>query len=117
MLGSLLGLSNVYGSKSSGYGSSSSGHGFHGSLSSGHGSHGSLSSGHGSLSSGYGSLSSGYESGNCCPLVVNTKSFLALLGFMALAVFFLNNVIEMSALPVRRKKRSLNSIDDVLVKG
>jgi hypothetical protein len=33
---------------------------------------------------------------------------------MALAVFFLNNVIEMSALPVRRKKRS---IDDILVKG
>ena len=93
MLGSLLGLSNVHGSYSSGHGS------------------------HGSVSSGYGSLSNGYGSGNCCPLVVNTKSFLALLGFMALAVWFLNNVIEMSALPVRRKKRSLISIDDVLLKG
>ena len=33
MLGSLLGLSNVYGSSSSGYGSLSSGHVLHGSLS------------------------------------------------------------------------------------
>ena len=98
MLGSLLGLSNGQGSYSSG-----------------HGSHGSSSSGHGSVSSGYGSISSGHGSGNCCPLVVNTKSFLALLGFMALAVWFLNNVIEMSALPVKRKKRSL--IDNVLFKG
>ena len=91
MLGSLLGLSNGHGSYSSGHGS------------------------HGSVSSGYGSLSNGYGSGNCCPLVVNTKSFLALLGFMALAVWFLNNVIEMSALPVKRKKRSL--IDHVLFRG
>ena len=63
----------------------------------------------------YGSHSgSGYS--NCCPLVVDPLIFTALVGFMFAAVYLLQTVIDMSALPGpgRRKKRS---VLDVFIQG
>ena len=61
----------------------------------------------------YGSYSgSGYSS--CCPQVVDPKTFLALISFMAAAVYLLQTVIDMSALAGRRKKRS---VVDVFLQG
>ena len=57
----------------------------------------------------YGSYSgSGYSS--CCPQVVDPKTFLALISFMAAAVYLLQTVIDMSALGGRRKKRSVLNV-------
>ena len=72
----------------------------------------------GILGSGYGhhgAYSSGY--GDCCPPVVDPLAFAALLGFLALAVYFFNNLIAMSMLMMRRKrrrKRELNLYSDTV---
>ena len=50
----------------------------------------------------YGSYSGG---GDCCPLVVDPLTYAALLGFIALATYFLNILIAMSMLMMRRKRR------------
>ena len=41
----------------------------------------------------------------CCPLVVDPLTFIALLSFISLAVFFLNIEITMSNLMAKRRKR------------
>ena len=50
----------------------------------------------------YGSYSGG---GDCCPLVVDPLTYASLLGFIALATYFLNVLIAMSMLMMRRKRR------------
>ena len=52
-----------------------------------------------------GSYSSGYG-GKCCPPVVDPYTFLALIGGIALATFFLQMAIVVAGIPVGRKKRS-----------
>ena len=48
---------------------------------------------------------------NCCEGVVDYKAFLSLIGFLALATWFLQNLIEMSMLEMmRRKKRNIDNI-------
>ena len=44
----------------------------------------------------------------CCPLVVEPLTYIALLSFIALAVYLLNEQIQMSMLMMARKKRQLN---------
>lgn len=60
-------------------------------------------------SSGYGSHSSGYES-DCCPPVIDPLTYIAFLGFIALATYFLNQFIAMSMIEMAsgRKKRESN---------
>ena len=65
---------------------------------SGYGSHGSYSSGHGS---------------DCCPLVVDPLTLLSLGAFLAAAVYLLNELIAMSMLMARRRKRDLISLDQI----
>ena len=65
---------------------------------SGYGSHGSYSSGHGS---------------DCCPLVVDPLTLLSLGAFLAAAVYLLNELIAMSMLMMRRRKRDLISLDQI----
>ena len=66
------------------------------------------SSSHGSYS-GYGS--SGHD---CCPLVVDPLTLLALGAFLAAAVYLLNELIAMSMLMMARKrKRSANLAKDL----
>lgn len=58
---------------------------------------------------------SGYG-GNCCDLVVDPLTFIALVGFIALATYFLQQFIEMSMLEMMRRKkrkRSINEPDNV----
>ena len=67
------------------------------------------SSGYGHSSSGYGhsgSYSSGYD--DCCPPVVDPLTYIALLSFLAAAVYLLNEQIAMSNLMVRRKREVKN---------
>ena len=47
---------------------------------------------------------------DCCPPVANPKDLITLLGFIALATYFLQQLIGMSMLMMggRRKKRSLH---------
>lgn len=66
------------------------------------------SSSHGSYS-GYGS-----SSHDCCPLVVDPLTLLALGAFLAAAVYLLNELIAMSMLMMARKrKRSANLAKDL----
>ena len=66
------------------------------------------SSSHGSYS-GYGS-----SSHDCCPLVVDPLTLLALGAFLAAAVYLLNELIAMSMLMMARKrKRSVNLAKDL----
>ena len=54
--------------------------------------------------------------GDCCPLVVDPKTFLVLLGFIGLAVYFLQIEITMSMLMMarKRKRRSFTHISPPL---
>ena len=92
-----MGKSEPLSAYSSGYGHSSSGHG------------------------GYGSHSSGYGS-DCCPLVVDPLTWLALLSFIGAATYLLNEVIAMSMLMMmRRRKRSrimsFRELNDLIKSG
>ena len=60
-----------------------------------------------SASQNSGSYSSGYG-GDCCPPVVDPLTYIALLSFLAAAIYFLQQQIEMSMLmmPGKRRKRS-----------
>ena len=72
-------------------------------------SYGHSSSGYGHSSSGYGGHSGSYSSGyhdDCCPLVVDPLTLVALLSFLAAATFLLNQQISMSNLMVRRKREN-----------
>ena len=81
-------IQDLVGLRSDSYGRQSSGHGGH----SGHSGHsGSYSGGHGD---------------DCCPLVVDPLTVLALLSFLAAATFLLNQAISMSNLMVRRKREN-----------
>ena len=54
--------------------------------------------------------------GDCCDLVVDPLTFIALVGFIALATYFLQQFIEMSMLEMMRRKkrkRSINEPDNV----
>lgn len=51
-----------------------------------------------------GSYSSGYGS-SCCPLVIDPMTLLALLGFLAAAVYLLNELIAMSMLMMARRRK------------
>ena len=62
-------------------------------------------------SENYGSFSSGGGS-MCCPLVVDPLTFISLLGFIGLAAYFLNDLIAMSNLMAKRKKRGFSSFWD-----
>ena len=44
---------------------------------------------------------------SCCPSTVDSKTFVAFAGFIALATYLLLTVIDMSNLGRRRRKRSL----------
>ena len=57
----------------------------------------------------YGSYSGG--GGDCCPLVVDPLTYASLLGFIALATYFLNVLIAMSMLMMRRKRRRKRETD------
>ena len=56
----------------------------------------------------YGSFSGG---GDCCPLVVDPYTLLALKLFLAAAVYLLNTVITMSTLMMARRRRRKRSND------
>jgi len=73
--------------------------------------------GYGHSNSGYsgayssqlaGSYSSGYD--DCCPLVVDPLTFIALLSFLAAAVYLLNEQIAMSMLMMPGKKRKRRQV-------
>ena len=49
-----------------------------------------------------------YYEAECCPLVVDPLIVLALIGFIALATYLLQTVIDMSMLGKRRRKRSFS---------
>ncbi len=49
--------------------------------------------------------SSGYGHDDCCPLVVDPLTLVAILGAIAAATFFLNTAITMNIPPPRRRKR------------
>ena len=89
----LRGVLDQLGSASDSYGHSGYGHSSYGHSGYGHSSHGSY--GH-----------SGY--GDCCPPVVDPLTYIALLSFLAAAIYFLQQQIEMSMLmmPGKRRKRS-----------
>ena len=57
---------------------------------------------HGAYSGG-----GGYGHSDCCPLVVDPLTYIALLSFLAIATYFLQQLIIMSMLS--RKKRSVHS--------
>ena len=100
----------------SGLGHSGFGHSGHGGHSgfghSGHGHH----SGYGHHES-YGHESHGYGHYDCCPLVVDPLTYLAILGFLAAATYLLETVVQMSMLG-RRRKRSLDqTIKEVFFEG
>ena len=60
----------------------------------------------------YGAYSS--YGGGCCDPVVDPLTYAALLGFLALATYFFQVLIEMSMLAKkRRKRRSINEPDNV----
>ena len=59
----------------------------------------------------YGSYSGG---GDCCPLVVDPLTYASLLGFIALATYFLNVLIAMSMLMMRRKRRRKRDFETFL---
>ena len=66
--------------------------------------------GHGSY--GHGSYG-GHGSYDCCPLVVDPLTWIALLAFLAAGTYFLEVAVQMSMLG-RRRKRSLS---DYLLEG
>ena len=71
----------------------------------GHSSH----SGYGHSSSGYGGYShGGYSHGydDCCPLVFDPLTYVALMSFIALATYFLWVAVTMNIMMRKRKKRS-----------
>ena len=51
---------------------------------------------------------------SCCSLTVDTKTFVALTGFIALATYLLLTVIDMSNLGKRRKRRNVEIIQGKL---
>ena len=78
-----------------------------GALSSGYGH--SSHSGYGHSSSGYGGYShGGYFHGydDCCPLVFDPLTYVALMSFIALATYFLWVAVTMNIMGRKRKKRS-----------
>ena len=48
---------------------------------------------------------SGSGGSDCCPLVVDTLTYISLIAFIGLATYFLNEFIAMSMLAKRRRKR------------
>ena len=87
--------SDIYGHSGSGYGHSSSGYGHSGHSGYGH--------------SSYGGYSGGYHD-DCCPLVVDPLTLIALLSFLAAATFLLNEQITMSMLMMPGKKRKRREV-------
>ena len=68
---------------------------------------------------GYGGY--GHHGGyhDCCPLVVNPLTYIALLSFLAAAVYLLREQIFMSNLMMakRRKRRDLMHFDEIITSG
>ena len=65
--------------------------------------------GYGGASHGHGSFSGGGD--DCCPLVVDPLTYLALMKFLAAATYFFQQLIAMSMLMMAgRKKRSFRDI-------
>ena len=48
----------------------------------------------------------------CCPLVIDPLTFISLLSFIGLAAYFLNDLIAMSNLMVRRKRDLKNVFNE-----
>ena len=69
--------------------------------------------------SSYGAYSSSGSGSECCPLVVDPLTYLALLAFLAAAVYLLNELIAMSMLMMVRKKRHAieNQREVILMEG
>ncbi len=82
--------------------------------------HGYGHSGYGHSNYGHGSYSDGHD---CCPLVTDPKTWIALLSFIAAATYFLRIEVTMSMLMMagkkRRKRRSglVNPALDILNSG
>ena len=73
--------------------------------------------GYGHSGSGYGNSVASYGHGSysghgmdCCPLVVDPLTLLALAGFLAAAVYLLNEQIQMSMLMMPGKKRKRREV-------
>ena len=68
-------------------------------------------SSYGSDHSGYGhgdDYGHGYETIHCCPLTIDKLTLAALLSFIALGTWLLNETIQMSMLMMARKRRKRN---------
>ena len=58
--------------------------------------------------SGYGGYENSYkhyDSYDCCPLVVDPLAYISLISFLSIVIFFLRDLIEMSNLMMRRRKK------------
>lgn len=58
---------------------------------------------------------SGSGGSDCCPLVVDTLTYISLIAFIGLATYFLNEFIAMSMLAKRRRKRRNVVIDSQII--
>merc|ERR1711860_380679 len=90
----------------------------------GHSSYGGGHSSYGSDHSGYGHGDDygHYETIHCCPLTIDPYTWAALLSFIALATWLLNETIQMSMLMMARKRRkrtlmSFKSWPEIVWKG
>ena len=90
----------------------------------GHSSYGGGHSSYGSDHSGYGHGDDygHYETIHCCPLTIDPYTWTALLSFIALATWLLNETIQMSMLMMARKRRkrtlmSFKSWPEIVWKG
>ena len=53
---------------------------------------------------------SGSGGSDCCPLVVDTLTYISLIAFIGLATYFLNEFIAMSMLAKKRKRRKKRNV-------